>query len=86
MKNRFTRQRTTGGAACLSCALRSPPLTCLRRGCRGRKEEWAILDHRCGIISCRFIARAKLEEQGFAVAQEETTQDGRVHLVLRRVA
>ena len=31
-------------------------------------------------------ARAKLEEQGFTLAEEETTRDGRIHLVLRRVA
>ena len=31
-------------------------------------------------------ARAKLEEQGFTLAEEETTKDGRIHLVLRRVA
>jgi hypothetical protein len=31
-------------------------------------------------------ARAKLEEQGFAVAHEETTKDGQIHLVLRRTA
>lgn len=31
-------------------------------------------------------ARAKLEEQGFTLAAEETTKDGRVHMVLRRIA
>ena len=31
-------------------------------------------------------ARAKLEEQGFAVASEEIQKDGRIHLVLRRMA
>jgi hypothetical protein len=31
-------------------------------------------------------ARAKLEEQGFTLASEEVQQDGRIHLVLRRVA
>jgi hypothetical protein len=31
------------------------------------------------------VARAKLEEQGFALAGEETVKDGRIHLVLRRV-
>jgi hypothetical protein len=30
-------------------------------------------------------ARAKLEEQGFAVASEEVQKDGRIHLVLRRM-
>jgi hypothetical protein len=30
-------------------------------------------------------ARAKLEEQGFAVATEETEKDGRIRLVLRRM-
>ncbi|MEK7684370.1 MAG: DUF1257 domain-containing protein [Verrucomicrobiota bacterium] len=29
-------------------------------------------------------ARAKLEEQGFTLASEETQKDGRIHLVLRR--
>ena len=28
----------------------------------------------------------RLQEQGFALAQEETAKDGRVHLVLRRMA
>src|SRR5262245_55090021 len=28
--------------------------------------------------------RAKLEEQGFSLVQEEVAQDGRVHMVLRR--
>jgi len=32
--------------------------------------------------ACR-VARARLEEQGFAVASEES-RDGRIHLVLRR--
>jgi hypothetical protein len=31
-------------------------------------------------------ARAKLEEQGFTLATEETRQDGQIHLVLRRMA
>lgn len=31
-------------------------------------------------------ARAKLEAQGFTLVQEERQQDGRVHLVLRRMA
>lgn len=31
-------------------------------------------------------ARAKLEEQGFALASEEVQKDGRIHLVLRRMA
>lgn len=30
-------------------------------------------------------ARAKLEEQGFALAGEEVQEDGRIHLVLRRM-
>lgn len=30
-------------------------------------------------------ARAKLEEQGFHMVTEETKEDGRIHLVLRRV-
>lgn len=30
-------------------------------------------------------ARAKLEEQGFALASEEVREDGRIHLVLRRM-
>ena len=32
------------------------------------------------------VARAKLEEQGFALVTEETQQDGQIHLVLRPVA
>jgi hypothetical protein len=32
------------------------------------------------------VARAKLEEQGFTVITEETQKDGRIHLVLRRMA
>ena len=31
-------------------------------------------------------ARAKLEEQGFTLASEEVQEDGRIHLVLRRMA
>ncbi len=31
-------------------------------------------------------ARAKLEEQGFALASEEKQKDGRIHLVLRRMS
>ncbi|MBI3946290.1 MAG: DUF1257 domain-containing protein [Armatimonadetes bacterium] len=31
-------------------------------------------------------AREKLEAQGFTLAAEETTADGRIHLVLRRMA
>ncbi len=31
------------------------------------------------------VARAKLEEQGFVLASEETAKDGRIHLVLRRM-
>ena len=30
--------------------------------------------------------RAKLEEEGFAVASEEVHKDGRIHLVLRRMS
>jgi hypothetical protein len=40
-------------------------------------------------ISQRYIyrlTRQKLEAQGFAVASEETQKDGRIHLVLRRMA
>ncbi len=33
-----------------------------------------------------YVARAKLEEQGFALSNEEVQQDGRIHLVLRRMA
>jgi hypothetical protein len=32
------------------------------------------------------VARAKLEEQGFALVTEEKQQDERIHLVLRRMA
>ncbi len=32
------------------------------------------------------LTRKKLEAQGFAVASEETQKDGRIHLVLRRMA
>lgn len=32
------------------------------------------------------VARAKLEAQGFTLAQEEVQQGGRIHLVLRRMA
>ena len=32
------------------------------------------------------VARAKLEEQGFTLVNEETQKDGRIHLVLRRMA
>ena len=32
------------------------------------------------------VARTKLGEQGFALVTEETRQDGRIHLVLRRMA
>ena len=31
------------------------------------------------------VARAKLEEQGFALASEKVREDGRIHLVLRRM-
>lgn len=31
-------------------------------------------------------ARAKLEEQGFTLVNEETREDGRIHLVLRRMS
>ena len=30
-------------------------------------------------------ARAKLEEQGFALASEQVQEDGQIHLVLRRM-
>jgi hypothetical protein len=33
-----------------------------------------------------YAAKASLEAQGFAVATEETLKDGRIHLVLRRMA
>jgi hypothetical protein len=32
------------------------------------------------------VARAKLAEQGFELVSEQTEQDGRIHLVLRRTA
>jgi hypothetical protein len=32
------------------------------------------------------VARAKLQEQGFDLVSEETAKDGRIHLVLRRLA
>jgi hypothetical protein len=32
------------------------------------------------------VARAKLQEQGFDLVSEETVKDGRIHLVLRRLA
>jgi hypothetical protein len=32
------------------------------------------------------LARAKLTEQGFDLVSEETAEDGRIHLVLRRMA
>ena len=32
------------------------------------------------------VARARLAEQGFDLVTEETQQDGRIHLVLRRMA
>ena len=32
------------------------------------------------------VARAKLQEQGFDLVSEETARDGRIHLVLRRMA
>ena len=32
------------------------------------------------------LARAKLQEQGFDLISEETARDGRIHLVLRRMA
>ena len=32
------------------------------------------------------VARAKLQEQGFDLVSEETARDGRIHLVLRRLA
>ena len=32
------------------------------------------------------VARAKLEEQGFVLSSEEVQKDGRIHLVLRRMA
>ena len=32
------------------------------------------------------VARGKLQEQGFDLVSEETARDGRIHLVLRRLA
>jgi hypothetical protein len=32
------------------------------------------------------VARAKLEAQGFTVAEEQQQEDGRIHLVLRRMS
>ena len=32
------------------------------------------------------VARGKLQEQGFDLVSEETAKDGRIHLVLRRLA
>ena len=33
-----------------------------------------------------YATRTKLEEQGFSLVNEERTQDGQIHLVLRRMA
>jgi hypothetical protein len=52
---------------------------------RGNINGPAILQN----ISQRYIyhlTRNKLEEQGFALSSEETQKDGRIHLVLRRMA
>jgi hypothetical protein len=51
---------------------------------RGRKQESFIQQ-----VTQRYAyhaTRASLEAQGFAVAAEETLKDGRIHLVLRRMA
>ena len=37
-------------------------------------------------VSMLPLARAKLQEQGFDLVSEETARDGRIHLVLRRMA
>jgi hypothetical protein len=49
---------------------------------RKYSEEWlASLTQRYAY----HVARARLEEQGFVLASEEQTKDGRIHLVLRRM-
>ena len=50
-----------------------------------RKHSRAWLDR----LTQRYayhVARAKLQEQGFDLVSEETPRDGRIHLVLRRLA
>jgi hypothetical protein len=50
-----------------------------------RKHSQAWLDR----LTQRYayhVARAKLQEQGFDLVSEETAKDGRIHLVLRRMA
>jgi hypothetical protein len=50
-----------------------------------RKHSRAWLDR----LTQRYayhVARAKLQEQGFDLVSEETAKDGRIHLVLRRLA
>ena len=50
-----------------------------------RKHSQAWLDR----LTQRYayhVARAKLQEQGFDLVSEETARDGRIHLVLRRLA
>jgi hypothetical protein len=50
-----------------------------------RKHSQAWLDR----LTQRYayhVARGKLQEQGFDLVSEETARDGRIHLVLRRLA
>ena len=59
---------------------------------RGRVNSPGVLQNSSAIlqnISQRYIyhlTRNKLEAQGFTLASEETQKDGRIHLVLRRMA
>jgi hypothetical protein len=46
-------------------------------------QQWL---HRLTQRYAYHVARARLEEQGFALVTEETQQDGQIHLVLRRMA
>ena len=46
-------------------------------------QQWL---HRLTQRYAYHVARAKLEEQGFVLVTEETQQDERIHLVLRRMA
>jgi hypothetical protein len=46
-------------------------------------QQWR---HRLTQCYAYHVARAKLEEQGFASVTRETQQDGQIHLVLRRMA
>ena len=52
---------------------------------RGEGSVTQILQDITQRYICR-LARQRLEAQGFAVASEETQKDGRIHLVLRRMA